>query len=335
MNDIPATKSDSARNDLSISKFELRTPDAKDADARNPRLQGIWSPCLTPINKDCSIDEPKLSQHVGWLLERGCNGVVLFGTTGEATSFSATERMAALEFVVASGVSSSDLMIGNGFASIADSLEVTRHALGIGSNSVLMLPPFYYKSPAADGVAAAFRHVFDNVNSAELRVVLYHYPRLSAVPITHQVIRELIQSHGDLIAGLKDSSGDWGSIKGFIQEFPDLLIFPGTDMLLLRSMKYGGAGTIAATANINPTGIRRVYDLWNAGEPAEAAQLEVEVVRRIVMRFPLSAALKAVHAHYRDDPSWNAVRPPLTNLSSGENAELIGMLNDAGFELPL
>ncbi|MDE0310467.1 MAG: dihydrodipicolinate synthase family protein [Acidiferrobacterales bacterium] len=305
----------------------------KELQAGRSDLYGVWAPCLTPLDDSCSIDFSKLCDHISWLLSSGCHGVGLFGTTGEASSFSANERMTALERVIESGIAPEKLMIGNGFPSITDTVTVTRHALQLGCKKVLMLPPFYYKDPSLEGVSRSYRNTLDQLKSSDIRVVLYHFPKMSAVPIRHELIEALIESHGELIAGLKDSSGEWDSVERYIRNFPALNIFPGTDVLLLRSLKIGGAGTITATADINPDGIRRIFDLWTDGCNAAEAQIAADRIREIVSRYPLSAALKSVHAELRDDPGWRRVRPPLTELSSSEHTDLLNALTDAGFRL--
>ena len=297
------------------------------------KLRGIWAPCLTPIKDNYTIDQLRLQDHIDWLLSNGCSGVVLFGTTGEAASFSATERMTALEKLIASGVSPRNLIIGNGFPAITDTVAVTRHAVELGCESVLMVPPFYFKDISVEGISTSYRHVFDEVNSLRLRVVLYHYPKMSAVPIMHALIDKLIESHGELIAGLKDSSGDWQSVEGFIRAYPNLSIFPGSDMLLLKGLKIGAVGTITATADINPAGIRKVYDLWSDAKNAEVAQSKAEQIRQIVFRYPLAAALKSVHSAFRSDPDWNRVRPPLVVLSDHQRLKLIENLTHIDFQL--
>ena len=297
------------------------------------KLSGVWAPCLTPVLPDYSIDHVRLCQHVNWLLSNGCHGVVLFGTTGEAASFSAVERMQALESLLESGVSPSKIMLGNGFPSIADSIEVSRHAVSLGCRTVLMIPPFYFKNLSTVGLAASYQYVLDKIDCPDLRVLLYHFPRMSTVPISYPLIDTLIKSHGAMIAGLKDSSGAWDSVFGFIQRYPDFSVFPGTDTFLLAGLNSGGAGTITATADINPNGIRHVYDLWRRGDDAEDAQSKANVIRMIISRYPLAAALKAVHAHLRSDLSWNRLRPPLEPLSTNEQTELMESLCEAGFAL--
>ena len=301
------------------------------ADALN--FEGVWAPCLTPILADFSIDDARLFEHVDWLLSNGCSGIVLFGTTGEAASFSAAERMQTLETLIARGISSSRIMVGNGFTAISDTVQVTKHAVAQGCRAVLMIPPFYFKDPTDFGLISTYRHVIDETNCPDLKVLLYHFPRMSTVPISYQLIDALIESHGDVIAGLKDSTGDWQSVEGYIKRYPDLAIFPGTDALLLKGLQAGGAGTITATADINPHGIGHVFDLWRKGEQAEEAQTQVEAIRSIVFEYPLAAALKAVHANFRSDPNWNRLRPPLVALSNADQTALMNSLDLVGFQL--
>ena len=105
---------------------------------------GVFSAACTPVKPDLSPDHAALAAHCRTLLAEGCDGVALLGTTGEANSFSARERMAMLEAVVADGVAPDALLPGTGVASFAETVELTRHALSLGVRTVVMLPPFYY-----------------------------------------------------------------------------------------------------------------------------------------------------------------------------------------------
>ncbi len=295
-------------------------------------LRGIWAPCLTPVLEDFSIDYVRLCQHVDWLLNNGCQGVVLFGTTGESASFCAAERMIALKKLLMNDVPASRIILGNGFTAISESVDVTKHAVELGCRAVLMIPPFYFKNPSVQGLTCAYQYVLDAIDCPDLKVLLYHFPKMSTIPITYELIDALMHSHGELIAGLKDSSGSWDSVQDYIQRYPDLAIFPGTDTLLLKGLQSGGVGTITATANINPHGISRVYQLWQAGENAQSAQKAADSIRTIVSRYPLAAALKTAHAKFRDDSNWNRLRPPLVPLASKDQKALIESLLAAGFE---
>lgn len=323
---INSTSSGSSNNQVTSSDYE-KLP------SETSKLFGIWVPCITPVDENYAIDIPKLCSLINWLLANGCHGVSVFGTTGEAASFSAFERMAALEKILEAKISPDRLMVGNGFPAITDTIEVTRHALSLGCNKVLMLPPFYFKDPTLDGLCRSYRYVFDQVNSIDLKVVLYHFPRMSTIPIPSSLIDELVSTHSEIIAGLKDSTCDWDSSNGYIRRHPQLAIFPGTDALLLKGLECGGAGTITATANVNPAGIRKIYDLWRIGKPAEHAQQEAEMIRSVVFEYPIAAALKYLHSYYRGDSAWEIVRPPLSTLAASDKPKLLNSLQQLEFTM--
>ncbi len=314
-----------------LPAVEEGLPAVKDVPA--VELSAVWAPCLTPVAKDLSIDSIRLAQHVEWLLTNGCRGIVLFGTTGESASFSASERMQALDDLLEAGVSPARIMVGNGFTALTDTIEVSKHAVANECRAVLMIPPFYFKDPSVAGLSASYRYVLDQINCPDLKCLLYHFPRMSTVPIVYSLIDALLESHGEMIAGLKDSTGDWDSVEGYIERYPQMAVFPGTDTLLLKGLESGGAGTISATADINPHGISRVYDLWCSGESAEQAQKQAESIRSIVFQYPLAAALKAVHANLRGDSNWNRLRPPLVPLDAKDQAALLYSLSEVGFSL--
>ncbi len=315
-------------NDTSIGIGAMGTP----AHRERP-LDGVWAPSLTPVCASGEIDQPLLLDHIKWLLANGCHGVLLFGTTGEAPSFSTAERMAALSYITVHGVPPSRLLVGTGAAAVPDAIALTRSAIDCGCTKVLMIPPFYFKNPSVAGVAAAYQQVFDAVNSTQLQVALYHFPRLSCVPVSHELITRLIQSHQELLIGLKDSSGNWDSTKNYIAEFPNLSILPGSEAFMLDALQAGAAGTITATANINPRGIRQIYDFFQSGQEAVAAQRSASEVRSLVSGYPLAPACKAILADLGQRESWNRMRPPLEPLSADEQRKLVTALIESGFEL--
>lgn len=325
--------------DASASEFTAVTHQSSsyrenvDSKLAASNFKGIWAPCVTPLNDKLEINHQRLIEHVNWLLNSGCHGIVLFGTTGEAPSFSVSERTTALVKLLESGIDPTRLIVGNGFAAFTDTINVTNHALELGCSQFLMIPPFYFKELSVKGVVASYRRVFDRLISKNFRIVLYHFPRLSGVQISCELIDKLLHSHGDHIAGVKDSSGDWKSVERFINCYPQLSIFPGSDMLLLDALKIGGVGTITATANINPGEIRNVYDLWKMGGCAELAQVQAEKVRTIVFQYPLAAALKCVIGTHHADSDWLRVRPPLTELSKSDQKGLLDSLDSIGFRL--
>ena len=294
---------------------------------------GVWSPVLVPLRPDLSIDSERFVAHARWLLAQGCHGLALFGTTSEANSFSVSERKALLEEVIDAGIPPECLMIGTGCCALTDSVELTRHAMDAGCRRVLMLPPFYYKGMSDEGLFRNFAEVIDRVGNSDLRILLYHFPRLSGVPVTEGLIALLVDAFPEVIAGVKDSSGDWSNTRMMLDHFPHLAVFPGSEVFLLDGLRAGGAGCITATSNVNAAGARAIFDAWNDGHDAsDTKQEEATAVRRAIDRHPGIPAQKYLLAQYRNDPAWRTVRPPMLALTDDAGRDLVDALADTEFD---
>ena len=129
----------------------------------------------------------------------------------------------------------------------------------------LMLPPFYYKDVTEEGLYRYFGEVVQRVADTRLRIYLYHIPPVAVVGITPKLVERLLKAYPTAIAGMKDSSGDWNNTKTFLDAFASdgFDVFVGSESFLLANMRNGGAGTISATANVNPAAI---YDLYQKCE---------------------------------------------------------------------
>ena len=295
--------------------------------------RGVWSPVLVPLRPDLGIDPERFVAHARRLLAQGCHGLALFGTTSEANSFSVAERKALVEEVVGAGIPPERLMVGTGCCALTDSVELTRHAMDVGCRRVLMLPPFYYKGMSDEGLFRSFAEVVERVGNPTLRVFLYHFPRLSGVPVTAGLIALLVDAFPEVIAGVKDSSGDWSNTRTMLDRFPRLAIFPGSEVFLLDGLRAGGAGCITATSNVNAAGARAVFDAWNDGhDAADAKQEAATAVRRAIDRHPGIPAQKYLIARYRNDPAWRAVRPPMTALTDDAGRDLLDALAGTEFD---
>ncbi len=305
------------------------------AVARLERLpaHGVWSPVLTPVTADYAIDTGRFLQQARWVLEQGCHGLALFGTTSEANSFSVEERIGLLDAVIEAGIPADRLMVGTGCNAITDSTELTAHAASHGVHRVLMLPPFYYKGMSDEGLARAFGTVIERVNDPDLRVFLYHFPRLSGVPITLGLLNLLAARYGETIAGVKDSSGDWDNTAAMIERFPQLAIFPGSEIFLLQGLEAGAAGCITATSNVNPSGSRAVWDAWTSddGSAGERQELATAIRRALETEQPVPGQ-KWLIASERGDAAWKTVRPPMLELGDAQGAALIEATHAAGFD---
>jgi len=303
--------------------------------ARVKRIEGVLSPVITPFGKDYSPDAGRFVAHCRWLLRSGCAGLAVFGTNSEANSLSVSEKRRLLEALVAGGVAPAQLMPGTGHCALSDSIEMTRAAVQMGCAGVLMLPPFYYKGVSDEGLYRNFAEIIERVGDERLQLYLYHIPPVSQVAISLPLIERLLSKYPGIVAGVKDSSGDWANTKAMLDNFAKggFDVFAGSETFLLDNMRGGGKGCITATGNINPGPIANVYKNWRSAD-ADKLQAGITATRKIVQKQPMIPALKSAVAHFGNDPQWKTVRPPLVELSSSQEETLITELRASGFTMP-
>jgi 4-hydroxy-tetrahydrodipicolinate synthase len=299
------------------------------------RIEGVLSPVITPFKKDLSPDADRFVKHCKWLMKSGCAGLAVFGTNSEANSMSVEEKLELLEALIKGGVPAASLMPGTGHCALTDSVKMTREAVRMGCGGVLMLPPFYYKGVSDEGLFRNFSEIIERTGDDRLRLYLYHIPPVSNVAITLELIEKLLSRYPGIVAGAKDSSGDWKNTKAMLDRFKDRSfdVFPGSEVFLLDGLRAGGKGCITATGNVNPGPISEVFKNWR-GPDADKLQAGITATRMIMQKVPMIPALKAVTAHFGNDPAWKTVRPPLTELAADQEKQVITELKTAGFSMP-
>jgi 4-hydroxy-tetrahydrodipicolinate synthase len=331
-------------------------------DSKRARIRGVLAPVVIPFGADLAPDQERFIRHCRWLLSQN-SGLAPFGTTSEANSMSTDERISLLDALVAAGIDPSRMMPGTGCCSMTETVALTTHAVRHGCAGVLMLPPFYYKDITEEGLYRYFSEVVQRVGDARLRIYLYHIPPVAIVGITPGLVERLLKAYPNAIAGIKDSSGDWNNTRAFLDAFADTAhpartefdVFVGSESFLLANMRNGGAGTISATANVNPAAICELYQKCGGVRRGErgadtkalaagsayttdldALQARVNVVREVFSsrKFPsMIAALKCAIAIYANDLQWARTRPPLIELTT-EQAKLLGAeLKRIGFAI--
>ncbi len=287
-------------------------------------INGLWVAMATPVAADGAVDHAAMLRHAKGLMDAGCDGVVPFGTTGEGTSFSAAERVAAVEALLAGGIAPGRIGLGTGFPAITETIALTRAALGLGLQHVLVLPPYYYRDVDAQGIEDAFAAVIDGVADSRLRVTLYNIPQTSGVAVPPEVAARLRERYGAVVAGLKDSTGVFANFRAFRAAAPTLAIVVGNEADIGRAVAEGGAGTICGMANIVPQLVRAMFTDAAALGPMQAA-LDL-------MAAPFLPVLKSVLAAQTGDAGWLRVRAPLRPVDAaiGQRiaASLAGIVAD-------
>ncbi len=286
--------------------------------------KGIYCATLTPMHEDLTCDVEELAKHSLDVIQRGCKGIVLFGTTGEGASFSVKERLETLQAVIGRGVSPAKIILANGSANIADTIELVQGALNLGVSTVLIAPPCVYKNPQEEGVIQFYRTLILKLNNPKLKILLYHIPQLTGVPITFNIIEQLITEFPEVIIGLKESESNLTYLKSLTTSFPTLQVFVGSETQLIEGLSHGAQGAICGLANCFP---ELIASLMKAKEnPNEL--LDIAAARKGLHFVP---AFKALVEHERGT-IWHTLRPPLMPLTNLERSMYLSQIHKIKLE---
>jgi len=284
----------------------------------NKTLSGVIAAVATPVGEDGAPDLTRAVKLARYLLDNGCDGLNVLGTTGEATSFSRDERKAVMDAYQASGLPLHRLMVGTGAAALSDAVALTRHAAELGFGGALVLPPFYYKGVPDDGLVAYIDALVKATAAKPIPIYLYHFPAMSGLAWHVTLIKRLLESFPTRIVGLKDSSGDMAFARAAAAVSPDFAVFPSTEAALIDARQGAFAGCISATANLNADLCARA---WRSGD---TAALDAAVtIRKLFDGKPLVSGVKALLAHIHGDPALARVKPPLAPFSAANRAAVV------------
>ncbi len=281
-------------------------------------LSGVIAAIATPIDESGAPDCARAVKLARFLLDHGCDGLNVLGTTGEATSLSLKERKSVMDAYKAHGLPLNRLMVGTGAAALSDAVALTRHAAELGFAGALVLPPFYYKGVPDDGLVAYIDTMVQATAARPIPVYLYHFPAMSGLPWHVALIKRLLGLHPTRIVGLKDSSGDMAYARAAAAIAPGFAVFPSTEATLIEARQGAFAGCISATANLNADLCARA---WNRGD---TAALDAAVtIRKLFDGRPLVSGVKALLAHIHSDPALARVKPPLAAFSAADRATVV------------
>ena len=290
------------------------------------KINGIYSAALTPINDDLSINKNLYLEHCQYLMKQGHDGLAIFGTTGEANSFSIKEKCDTIDFLLSNNLDSNLLIPGTGSSSVEDAIQLTKFAEKNKSRAVLLLPPFYYKNVSDEGIINYFRKIIETVGSSDFHYLLYNIPQTTSVILNFNIIETLLKLYPNNIVGIKDSSGNIDSMLKTVKYFQDLALFCGHDSLALKIYKRGGAGAITAGTNIAGRLLSFIINNINKEKEIEdfnSYQALLEKIREtITLEEPISV-MKAYFSIINKNPDWNKVMPPLKSLDNPSNNKTI------------
>ncbi|MBI4344200.1 MAG: 4-hydroxy-tetrahydrodipicolinate synthase [Euryarchaeota archaeon] len=288
-------------------------------------MRGIFTATVTPFTKALEVDMGAVEGLTQFQEARGVAGVVPCGTNGEFPSLTIGECKAVIR-AVDGARDRMKLIAGTGRSSIKETLELTKYAAEY-ADAVLVCPPFYFKDLSLGGLYDYYAQIME---AANIPVILYHIPKYTGVPITHELLERL--GGFDNLLGVKDSSGDINVAKGYRERFPDLALYMGSDALVFEGLALGSAGAISAISNFAPGLLVEIYGAFVNGALADAEKARERLLglRGLVKRYPSIGAIKHALA-LMGVIEGDHVRPPLGNLSPEEKEELERGLRAGGW----
>lgn len=284
-----------------------------------PAIHGLWPALLLPLLPSGELDTPLATAHAQRMLAVGCDGVTLFGTTGEGPAFTIAERQSLLESMLGSGIRPDQVVVTTTASALGDAITLGRHATRLGVHRQLFMPPFYFKQPRDDGVVDAVSQVIRGIGSDAIKVLLYHFPAIGSYSFSHAAIAELLRRHPAQVAGVKDSGGDLAHALALVRAFPGFAVLVGSEPHVAPVMVAGGSGSINGLGNIAPGLMRRVI-----AAPAQVSAADAQLMGALLALLsvkpgmPFVGVYKAMLAEQTGDDRWLAMRAPLSPLDNTE-----------------
>ena len=211
------------------------------------------------------------------------------------------------------------MMVGTGAAALADAIALTKHAAELGFAGALVLPPFYYKGVHDDGLVAYIDAILAATAAQPIPIYLYHFPAQSGLPWHVALIRRLLDTFGERIVGLKDSSGDMAYAREAASILPRFKVFPSTEAALPEARSGPFAGCISATANLNADLCARAYRSGDAAALGGGGRDPQAIRRQAAGTWRQGAA----RPYPRRRPQWARVEPPLSAFPAADRAAVI------------
>jgi len=289
-------------------------------------LAGVYAAAVTPLGDDFSITIRDVNPLIDFLYDRGCHGVLLFGTTGEGPSFSANERLDLLQEAVKIKQTNPEikLLAGTGTTSQEETIDLTTLSFELGYDGVVVLPPYYYRSISEDHLFAWYSEILRRAVPPGKALLGYNIPSMTGIPLTIPLLERLKDSYPTRFAGIKDSSSNPDFAIALGQTFgDDLLVLNGNDRMFSLALENHASGCITALANLVSPDLRTIWDGQNTEITTEPAQNRLKEYRDVLDTYPPAPALiKAVLAELFGFDEWQ-LKPPLLPLNPEKRQAVI------------
>lgn len=284
------------------------------------KINGIYAASMSVINDDLTLDVKKTIQHAEMIIDQGCHGAAIFGSTGQAQLISISEKINLLNQLSTSKYKEK-YIIGTGLNSLSETINLMSVARSLDFKKFLIMPPAFYKYSDHD-VINFYSKIIDA--HPECQIILYNFEKLSGYKFSVECVKELVRLFPKQIIGVKDSSYNlYENLK--IENFS---MMPGSESKLLKGLELGCSGIITATCNVTSALARKVYDDF-FDKKEQTANQKLCDVRNTFEKYNLISGLHTFFS--KNDLIYKNVLPPLSILSSKEEKELIDNLEKLNF----
>ncbi len=286
------------------------------------KIKGIYAAGLSILNNDLSLNVRKTILHSESLIDQGCHGVAIFGSTGQAQLISIAEKIDLLN-ELSKNKYKKNYIIGTGLNSLGEIINLIRISLSLGFKKFLIMPPAYYKYDDKE-VISFYSRIVESVPDAE--IILYNFEKLCGYKFSINCVNELVNKFPEQIIGVKDSS--YNLYENL--EIKNFSILPGSELKLLKGLELGCSGIITATCNVTAQLSRKVYEDFFSRKKQSVNQKLCDV-RSAFDKYNLISGLHSFYA--RKNEIYKNVLPPLCLLDSKEEQDLVDTLNKLNFTL--
>ena len=286
------------------------------------KIKGIYAAGMSILNDDLSLNIEKTILHSERIIDQGCHGVAIFGSTGQAQLISVAEKISLLNKLSLSRYKK-NFLIGTGMNSLGETINLMKISISLGFNKFLIMPPAYYKYDDAE-VIKFYSKIVEALPECE--IVLYNFEKLCGYKFSIECIEKLVKMFPDQIIGVKDSSYNlFENLK-----IKDFSILPGSELKLLKGLEIGCSGIITATCNVTANLSRKVYDDFFSNNE----QLSNKKLCDVRSAFDNYNLISGLHTFYsQEDKIYENLLPPLRLLNLKEKNNLMNILKDLDFSI--
>ena len=284
-------------------------------------IKGIYAAAVSILNNDLSLDVNKTTNHCENIINDGCHGVVLFGSTGQSQLIPLNEKIEMINFVSKNNKIKDKLIIGTGLNSLVENINFLKLSLNIGLNKFLIMPPAYYRYGDKE-VIEYYTKLIQSVPDA--KIILYNFEKLCGYKFSIECVKGLVTRFPKNVIGVKDSSYNlMGNLN--IKNFS---ILPGSELKLLSGLKKDCSGIITATCNVTAKLARKVFDDFEQNKEQTVNDKLCEV-RKAFDQFNLISGLHSFLS--LTDKQFLNILPTCSLLNKQDEKILIDKLKDLDF----